>query len=77
MLAQGQSSAAKRGRLVADVSSGLIFLKNEEKKTKQKETRKNITNNSKSIQTVRQVPYYRRGDETFSAEADASLSGMG
>ena len=27
MLAQGQSSTAKRGRLVADVSSGLIFLK--------------------------------------------------
>ena len=27
MLAQGLSSSAKRGRLVADVSSGLIFLK--------------------------------------------------
>ena len=27
MLAQGQSSSAKRGRLAADVSSGLIFLK--------------------------------------------------
>ena len=27
MLAQGQSSSAKRGGLVADVSSGLIFLK--------------------------------------------------
>ena len=27
MIAQGQSSSAKRGRLVADVSSGLIFLK--------------------------------------------------
>ena len=26
MLAQGQTSSAKRGRLVADVSSGLIFL---------------------------------------------------
>ena len=26
MLAQGQSSSAKRGGLVADVSSGLIFL---------------------------------------------------
>ena len=27
MLARGQSSSAKRGGLVADVSSGLIFLK--------------------------------------------------
>ena len=27
MLAQGQSSSAKRGELAADVSSGLIFLK--------------------------------------------------
>ena len=27
MLAQGQASSAKRGGLVADVSSGLIFLK--------------------------------------------------
>ena len=27
MLAQGQSSLAKRGGLVAEVSSGLIFLK--------------------------------------------------
>ena len=41
MLAQGQSSSAKRGGLVADVSSGLIFLKKkiimttrEERKTK-------------------------------------------
>ena len=29
MLAQGQFSSAKRGGLAADVSSGLIFLKNE------------------------------------------------
>ena len=29
MLAQGQSSSAKRGSLAADVSSGLIFLKKE------------------------------------------------
>ena len=28
MLAQGQSSPAKRGRLAVDVSSWLIFLKN-------------------------------------------------
>ena len=28
MLAQGQSSSAKRGGLAADVSSGLMFLKN-------------------------------------------------
>ena len=27
MLAQGQSSSAKRGGLAADISSGLIFLK--------------------------------------------------
>ena len=32
MLAQGQSSSAKRGGLAADVSSGLIFLKNKKKK---------------------------------------------
>ena len=31
MLAQGQSSSAKRGGLVADVSSGLIFLKKQKK----------------------------------------------
>ena len=31
MLAQGQSSSAKRGELAADVSSGLIFLKKKEK----------------------------------------------
>ena len=31
MLAQGQSSSAKRGGLAADVSSGLIFLKKERK----------------------------------------------
>ena len=31
MLAQGQSSSAKRGGLTADVSSGLIFLKKEKK----------------------------------------------
>ena len=33
MLAQGQSSSAKRGKLAADVSSGLIFLKKQTKKT--------------------------------------------
>ena len=32
MLAQGQSSSAKRGKLAADISSGLIFLKNNLKK---------------------------------------------
>ena len=31
MLAQGQSSSAKRGRLATDVSSGLIFLKKKKK----------------------------------------------
>ena len=31
MLAQGQSSSAKRGGLAADVSSGLIFLKEKKK----------------------------------------------
>ena len=36
MLAQGQSSSAKRGGLVVDVSSGLIFLKKPKKKTKKK-----------------------------------------
>ena len=34
MLAQGQSSSAKRGGLVADVSSGLIFLKKRKKERK-------------------------------------------
>ena len=42
MLAQGQSSLAKRGGLAADVSSGLIFLKKknyvEQKKTDKKYT---------------------------------------
>ena len=32
MLAQGQSSSVKRGRLATDVSSGLIFLKNKKKR---------------------------------------------
>ena len=32
MLAQGQSSSAKRGGLAADVSSGLIFLKKKKEK---------------------------------------------
>ena len=32
MLAQGQSSSAKRGELAADVSSGLIFLKKKKKR---------------------------------------------
>ena len=34
MLAQGQSSSAKRGGLAADVSSGLIFLRKKKKKLK-------------------------------------------
>ena len=38
MLVQGQFSSAKRGGLVADVSSGLILLK----KKKEKEQRENI-----------------------------------
>ena len=38
MLAQGQSSSAKRGGLAADVSSGLIFLK----KTKTKTTKQTL-----------------------------------
>ena len=33
MLAQGQSSSAKRGGLATDVSSGLIFLRGVKKKT--------------------------------------------
>ena len=33
MLAQGQSSSAKRGGLAADVLLGLIFLKKEKKKS--------------------------------------------
>ena len=36
MLAQGQSSSAKRGGLATDVSSGLIFLKKKKEKTKRK-----------------------------------------
>ena len=32
MLAQGQSSSAKRGGLAVDVSSGLIFLKKKKRK---------------------------------------------
>ena len=34
MLAQGQSSSAKRGGLAADISSGLIFLKKKKKEKK-------------------------------------------
>ena len=36
MLAQGQSSSAKRGGLAADICSGLIFLKKKKKKKKKK-----------------------------------------
>ena len=35
MLAQGQTSSAKRGGLAADVSSGLIFLKKKKKKSQE------------------------------------------
>ena len=55
MLAQGQSSSTKRGGLVVDVSSGLIFLKKEKtnKKTKPneqtKKTRGEIANNNRHI----------------------------
>ena len=43
MLAQGWSSSAKRGVLEADVSSGLIFLKNKIKtNTIDKTARKNL-----------------------------------
>ena len=44
MLAQGQSSSAKRGGLAADVSSGLIFLK---KKEKNDEREKRLQSNAK------------------------------
>ena len=40
MLAQGQSSSAKRGGSAADVSSGLIFLK---KKMRERERKKVIS----------------------------------
>ena len=43
MLAQGQSSSAKRGGLGVDVSSGLIFLK----KLKKEFSKKNIESTSK------------------------------
>ena len=35
MLAQGQSSSAKRGGLATDVSSGLIFLTKKQKRQKE------------------------------------------
>ena len=38
MLAQGQSSPAKRGGLAADVSSGLIFLQKKKKKNEKGES---------------------------------------
>ena len=40
MLAQGQSSSAKRGGLAADVSSGLIFLKKKKKNPTNDHTQK-------------------------------------
>ena len=42
MLAQDQSSSAKRGRLAADVSSGLIFLKKKKKERKRKKENEEI-----------------------------------
>ena len=36
MLAQGQSYSAKRGRLAADVSSGLIFLNQKKERRKER-----------------------------------------
>ena len=39
MLAQGQSSSAKRGGLMADVSSGLIFKKKKKERKENVDTR--------------------------------------
>ena len=52
MLAQGQSSSAKRG-LAADVSSGLIFLK---KKEKEKSTNIQIRSDKEEITTDTEKP---------------------
>ena len=57
MLAQGQSSSAKRGRLAADVSLGLIVL---QKKRKEKK-RKGLKGHDPH--------YYRTLLQVFSAEA--------
>ena len=43
MLAQGQSSSAKRGGLAADVSSGLIFLKKQKQKQEQQQKKAHLT----------------------------------
>ena len=50
MLAQGQSSSAKRGGLAADVSSGLIFLKKKKEDTTYQNKFKNNKNQHKPIQ---------------------------
>ena len=44
MLAQGQSSLAKRGELAADVSSGIIFLKKKRRKKTKTKTWAFVTN---------------------------------
>ena len=49
MLAQCQPSSAKRGRLAADVSSGLIFLK---KKKKERKSYGVISHHSKMEESV-------------------------
>ena len=65
MLAQGQSSSAKRGGLAADISSGLIFLK-KTKKQKQSQTavkmgKKKNRFYSGTITIAEKRPQYRTG----------------
>ena len=47
MFAQGQSSSAKRGGLIVDVSSGLVFLKNKEKEVNAESKQANRKNKGK------------------------------
>ena len=66
MLSQGQSSSDKRGGLAADVSSGLIFLKN--KQTNKKLTTTNQLGMLKEVGGEQSITDHRDGEwtETFS-----------
>ena len=52
MLAQGQSSSAKRGGLVADVSSGLIFLLKKKKILGRRKGRETVNETRSAMITV-------------------------
>ena len=73
MLAQGQSSSAKRGGLAEDISSRVIFLK---KKRKEKKKRKGQSSLLEVIQSLPTPPCHQHGPvPAIPAIASLSLPG--